>query len=141
MKLSKWKGDQFSRRATRILTEYGPLISFQLQEEIATKQFQWPVPTRRKSGEFVQRGLRDIVDLGTFLNSQTTPDVQATRRGARLTIGWTAPYSLAILQGGYIVGTVRSNYEAPSRDWITPALQNRPLLPFLVQRWQALTGV
>jgi hypothetical protein len=76
------------------------------------------------------------VDTGKLVNSQGPPEVQKNR----LTIQWTAPYSKAVLQGGYTVESSRGNYLAPGRDWITPALRERPLLPYLVQRWNQLAG-
>jgi len=131
-----WDLDKLETRIAQILEDYGPLISFQLQEEISKDQYDWPVDTLRKSGQFVEAGERDIVDTGRLLNSQTPPEI----KGSRLTIRWTAPYSKAVLEGNYLVGTVLSNYLAPERDWITPALRKRPLLPYLVQRWNQLAG-
>jgi hypothetical protein len=136
-----WDLDKLETRIAQILEDYGPLISFQLQEEISKDQFFWPVDTfRGKSGtinpRLVPRGERDIVDTGRLLNSQGPPEVQKNR----LTIQWTAPYSKAVLQGGYTVESSRGNYLAPGRDWITPALRERPLLPYLVQRWNQLAG-
>ena len=136
VRITRWRGDRIVAKVPRILNEYGPLIGFQLQQEISKEQFDWPVPTRRKSGQFVPKGLRDIVDTGNLLNSQSSPEVS----GNRLRIVWTAPYSKAVLEGGYLVGTVRNSYVAPGRDWITPALREEPLLPFLVERWQKLAG-
>lgn len=140
LRITKWNADRILARAAQILDDYGPLISFQLQEEISKDQFDWPVPTRRKSGQFVPAGLRDIVDTGELLNSQTPPEITSGAGYARLKIGWTAPYSGEVLRGGYLIGTVRNNYVAPGRNWITPALRNKPLLPFFTQRWKALAG-
>jgi len=136
-----WDLDKLETRIAQILEDYGPLISFQLQEEISKDQFFWPVDTFRGKPEtinsrLVPRGERDIVDTGKLLNSQGPPEVQKNR----LTIQWTAPYSKAVLQGGYTVESSRGNYLAPGRDWITPALRERPLLPYLVQRWNQLAG-
>jgi len=136
-----WDLNKLETRIAQILEDYGPLISFQLQEEISKDQFFWPVDTfRGKSGtinpRLVPKGDRDIVDTGRLLNSQTPPQV----KDGKLTIRWTAPYSLEVLRGNYLVGTTVSNYVAPERDWITPALRERPLLPYLVQRWNQLAG-
>lgn len=136
VRITRWRGDRIVAKVPRILNEYGPLIGFQLQQEISKEQYDWPVPTLRKSGQFVPKGLRDIVDTGNLLNSQSAPEVT----GNRLRIVWSAPYSKAVLEGGYLVGTVRNSYVAPGRDWITPALKEKPLLPFLVERWQKLAG-
>jgi hypothetical protein len=136
-----WDLKKLENRVSQILEDFGPLIAFQLQEEISRDQFFWPVDTFRGKPEtinprLVPRGDRDIVDTGQLLNSQTAPEVQRNT----LTIQWTAPYSKAVLQGGYSVQSTRGNYTAPQRDWITPALRNRPLLPYLVQRWNQLAG-
>lgn len=134
-RVTQWRGDRIAAKVPRILNEYGPLISSQLQQEIKKEQFEWPVPTLRKSGQLVPKGKRDIVDTGELLTSQSPPQVE----GTTLRIVWGAPYSLAVLEGGYLVGTVRDAYIAPGRDWITPALREKPLLPFLVERWNALS--
>lgn len=141
LRVVRWKGDQILARVPRILNEYGPLIGFQLQQEISKPQFEYTddegrdVITRRKSGRVVGSP-RDIVDTGELLNSQSAPEVQ----GSTLTIRWTAPYSRQVLEGGYVVGTLRNNYVAKPRDWITPALRNRPFVAFFVKRWGELAG-
>jgi hypothetical protein len=57
-----------------------------------------------------------------------------------LTIRWTAPYSLAVLRGGYTVQSQRGNYTAKPRDWITPALRERPFKPYVLRQWRQLSG-
>lgn len=146
VQFASWNADRLTRRLPRrILEEYGPTISFQLQQEISKEQFEWPVATRRKSGQLVPKSpryggskRRDIVDTGTLLNSQTEPVVQSGERGAQLEIKWTAPYSGEVLRGGYLVGTVRNNYVAPGRDWITPALKAQDFGQFFGGRWGQL---
>lgn len=140
LKLTQWNADKLLARSAQILEDYGPRISFQLQQEIAKDQFEWPVPTRRKSGQFIPAGLRDIVDTGQLLNSQTPPQVTANGSLSVLSIRWTAPYSGEVLRGGYLVGTVRNNYVAPGRDWITPALREQPFGKFFANRWRQLSG-
>lgn len=136
-----WDFKKINGRIDQILENYGPYISFQLQEELSKPQFEYtddenkPVITRRKNGETVGSP-RDIVDTGRLLNSQTAPDI----KNGVLKIRWTAPYSKAILEGGYIVGTVRNNYVAKARDWITPALRERPFKPFVIRQWRQLSG-
>ena len=136
VRVTQWRAERIIAKVPRILNEYGPLIGVQLQQEISKDQYDWPVDTRRKSGRLVKAGKRDIVDTGELLNSQTPAEVE----GGTLTIRWGAPYSLEVLEGGYLVGTLRNYYVAPGRDWITPALREKPLLPFLVERWQQLAS-
>lgn len=139
VQFASWNADRLTRRLPRrILEDYGPTIAFQLQQEISKEQFEWPVATRRKSGQFVPKGKRDIVDTGQLLSSQTEPVAQDAERGAQLEIKWTAPYSGEVLRGGYLVGTVRTNYVAPERDWITPALRAQDFGTFFGKRWQQL---
>lgn len=135
-RITEWNAPRIIAKVPRILREYGQVLGPQLQEEIRTKQFDYPVFTLRKSGERVNKGLRNIVDTGELLNSQSPPSVTANT----LVISWGADYSKEVLEGGYLVGTVRVNYVAPPRDWITPALRHKPLLPFLVERWQQQVG-
>ena len=136
VRVTQWRAERIIAKVPRILNEYGPLLGFQLQEEISKDQYDWPVDTRRKSGRLVKAGKRDIVDTGELLNSQTPAEVE----GGTLTIRWGAPYSLEVLEGGDLVGTLRNYYVGPGRDWITPALREKPLLPFLVERWQQLAS-
>lgn len=136
-----WNADRLLRRVPRrILDDYGPLISFQLQQEIATKQFDWPTVTVRKNGQIVQPGLRDIVDTGELIGSQSEPQIIEQQGRVSLRIVWTAPYSGQVLRGNYLVGTVRNNYIAPARDWISPALKAQPFKPFFVARWAQIAG-
>lgn len=143
VRLTRWRGDRILAKVPRILNEYGPLIGFQLQQEISKEQFDWPLKTQqggtivtnRNNGQEVTSP-RDIVDTGRLLNSQTPHQI----KGNSLQIKWTAPYSKAVLEGQYIVKRYNGTYIAPGRDWITPALQEKPLLPFLVERWQKLAG-
>lgn len=140
VQFASWNADRLTRRLPRrILEEYGPTISFQLQQEISKEQFEWPVPTyRQKRRQFVPKGKRDIIDSGDLLKSQTEPVIQGSDRGSQLEIKWTAPYSGEVLRGGYLVGTVRNNYVAPSRDWITPALKAQNFGQFFGSRWGQL---
>ena len=91
-----WDLAKFEKRVDQILENFGPLISFQLQEEISKDQFVYTndegdeVGTRRENRQVVGSP-RDIVDTGQLLTSQSTPEVG----GGMLTIRWTAPYSLA----------------------------------------------
>lgn len=136
-----WDLKKLSGRIDQILENYGPYISFQLQEEISKEQFQYtddsgkPVITARNNGQVVGSP-RDIVDTGRLLNSQTTPDI---KKGV-LTIRWNAPYSKAVLTGGYVVGAQGRSYVAKPRDWITPALREQPFKPFVLRQWRQLSG-
>lgn len=143
VRITRWRGDRILAKVPRILNEYGPRIGFQLQQEISKEQYEWRTKTKqgglivtdRKNGQSVTTP-RDIVDTGTLLNSQTPAQVS----GNRLRIVWTAPYSRTVLEGQYLVKRFNGTYIAPGRDWITPALKEEPLLPFLVERWQKLAG-
>jgi len=135
-----WDLKKLDNRVQQILENYGPYISFQLQEEISKEQFKYtddegqPITTRRKNRQVVDSP-RDIVDTGRFLNSQTAPQI----KDGVLKIQWTAPYSKQILEGGYLVGDLRNNYVAKPRDWITPALREQPFKPFVIRQWKALS--
>ena len=132
--VTKWNAPKLVGKIPKILKDYGTVLGPQLQQEIKTKQFAYPVFTLRKSGEEVPRGIRNIVDTGDLAKSQG-PSVVAKNK---LTITYGADYSKAVLEGGYVVGTVLTFYVAPERDWITPALNNQPLLPYFVAKWKEL---
>jgi hypothetical protein len=136
-----WDLAKLDKRVDQILENFGPLISFQLQEEISKDQFVYTndegerVVTRRKNQQVVGSP-RDIVDTGQLLNSQSNPEVG----GGVLTIQWRAPYSLAVLRGGYTVQSQRGNYTAKPRDWITPALREQPFKPYVLRQWRQLSN-
>ena len=51
LRLVSWNADRLLTRVPRrILSDYGDLLGPQLQNEIASSQFQWPRFTRRKNG-------------------------------------------------------------------------------------------
>jgi len=107
VRITRWNADKLLQRIPVILANYGNKLTPLLQESIKATIYDWPVATRRKvgvySGKFVPAGLRDIVDTGTLLRSQSAP--QLTKN--TLTIRWSAPYSGEVLRGDYMVGTNR----------------------------------
>jgi hypothetical protein len=145
-RLVRWDQERLLAKAPRILDEFGAQVAFQAEQEIAKRQWEWPVPTLRKSGELVPKGKRDIYDTGALMESATDPQVAVTEDGAALSIRWMAPYSKAVQEGGYLVGTVRNSYVAPPRDWVASTYQQlkpggeRPLLPFFIRRWRQTEG-
>jgi hypothetical protein len=145
VQIKQWNADKLLARATQILEDFGPLVAFQSEQEIAKEQYTWPVTTRRKNGQVVTSP-RDIVDTGRLINSATPPEVSSAGGRIALRIAWTAPYAYEVLKGGYLVGTTRQNYVAPERDWISRTYRQlqvdgeRPFLPFLVRRWNQLAG-
>jgi len=145
VQIKQWNADKLLARTTQILEDFGPLVAFQSEQEIAKEQYTWPVTTRRKNGQVVTSP-RDIVDTGRLINSATPPEVSSAGGRSALRIAWTAPYAYEVLKGGYLVGTTRQNYVAPERDWISRTYRQlqvdgeRPFLPFLVRRWNQLAG-
>ena len=127
-----------TKRTREFLFEFGPIIGFQLQKEIRDKQFDWPTPTLRKNGQLVPAGLRDIVDTGTLVKSQSLPRVALQGAEVQLKIEWTAPYSKEVLEGGYLIGTLRNAYIAPGRDWITPAIEKTDPFGYIWRRFLKL---
>lgn len=146
VRFSEWNGEKIAARAREILEDFGPQVAFQAEQEIAKDQYYWPRFTRRKSGQLVEPGDRNIVDTGELLNSATAPAVGQGAKGPQLVIQWMAPYSGAVLTGGYLIGTTRNAYIAPPRNWIAKTFDQlqpngeRPFLPYLVRRWQQMAG-
>jgi hypothetical protein len=56
----------------------------------------------------------------------------------QLKIEWTAPYSKEVLEGGYLIGTMRNAYIAPERDWITPAIEKTDPFGYIWRRFLKL---
>jgi len=138
VRITRWNAEALLGLVPQVLQAYGEKVAPQLQEAIKSKAYEYPSPTLRKvgvySGRFVPAGKRDIVDTGLLMRSQTPPRVE----GNTMRIRWTADYSGEVLRGGYLVGTVLSNYVAPERDWITPVLQATPPQKFFVDEWRRL---
>jgi len=144
LRVTSWLAPELVARVSQVLEDFGPQVAFQAEQEIAKDQYDWPVATRRNSGQLVKAGKRDIIDTATLLNSATPPQVLRRVGSVSLSIAWTAPYAYDVLKGDYLVGTVRNNYIAPGRNWIAKTYAQlrpggeRPFLPFLVQRWNQL---
>lgn len=128
--ITKWNAPKLVGKIPKILKEYGSVLGPQLREEITAKNYDWPRFTVRKSGEEVPKGKRNIVDLGILRDSQGP----ALVKKAVLTITYGADYSDAVLKG-YIDdnGGIQ-----PGRNWMTPALEAQPLLPYFVSKWKEL---
>ena len=122
LKITQWNAKQILAKGPRILKDYSVVLGAQLQEEMLTEQFYWPVDTKRKSGAFIKKGNRDIYDTGELIQSQSE-----SVSGDTLTIRYSAPYALEVLTGKGQAG--------PARDWVTPAQEAKPLLPFVIERW------
>lgn len=135
LKITRWDAQRFSDRIPRILTAYGQALNTQLQDEIQASQFTWPRTTRRRNGQWVSSP-RDIYDSGEFYRSQTL-----TSEGRnRLAFRWNPigadgqPYAVRLFTGWIGPGGVLM----PGRDWISPALANRPPERFFAEQWRAL---
>lgn len=155
-RITAWHANKLLRRVPAILDEYGPVIAEETKRQIATQKWDWDRKTLRflsrfqsgtpnqKGGVLIAPGLRDIVDTGNLLRSQTPPVVTSSVGRARLQIEWTAPYSGLVLQGGdfgsyvNVVGQIVKPGVRPGRNWIRDALLQKPLLPFFVERWRQL---
>ena len=122
LKITQWNAKQILAKGPRILKDYSVVLGAQLKEEMLTEQFYWPVDTKRKSGAFIKKGNRDIYDTGELIQSQSE-----SVSGDTLTIRYSAPYALEVLTGEGQAG--------PARDWVTPAQEAKPLLPFVIERW------
>ena len=134
LKITKWNAKAILANGPRIMKDYSVYIGAQAQEEMLTAQFFYPVDTKRKSGAFIKAGKRDIYDTGELIQSQTE-----SVRGNTIFISYSAPYASDVFKGGYEVRRGKeTSYTAPPRDWMTPALNNKPLLPFLVERWNKI---
>jgi hypothetical protein len=159
LRVTEWNAERLLGRSTQILEEFAPIIAEEARRQITTVKWDWPnstlryrslfqggttVRTTRGTGVRVAKGKRDIVDTGTLLSSQQTPQVS----DGTLVIRWTAPYAGEVLRGSYpdryfspitreLVGPAGNK---PRRNWIEGALQAQPVLPFFVGRWRALAG-
>lgn len=129
VRFEEWAPEKYPQRIAQCLEQYRPVIGQQFQKEITTEQFNWPNATRRRSGQLVPAGKRDIVDLGNFLRSQTPGQLVGLKK---LQFEWTAAYALAIFLGYYTKGFQKEK----ARDWVTPALQKQPMQVFFAKNWK-----
>ena len=153
LELKTWNAEALLSRSERILEAFGPVIAEEAQKQLTLVQWDWPSNTLRfrsigglgtpqGKGVFVPKGLRDISDRGRLAESQVPPVVS----GNTLSIAWTAPYAKLVQTGGtypsYInpEGTEVGQRVRPGRDWITKAIEAKPLKPFFVEKWRELAG-
>jgi hypothetical protein len=124
--LRGWNANPIRQRAAQVLQLYRPVLREELKNQIRAVQYQWPRATRRRNRTTVTTP-RDIVDTGAFLASQADyqPDPLILRYswGGN---GGPVTYAGIILRG-------KPNY--PPRNWIRPALQERPLRQFFIANW------
>ena len=124
-RVENWNPGIIRQKLSRILRDYRPVMAQELKTSIQSSQFSWPRTTQRRNGT-VAGTQRNIVDTGAFLASQR--DYQPDP--LKLVYAWGGPqgvtYAGIILQG-------KTNY--PKRDWISPALKQQPLVPFIQARW------
>lgn len=134
VRLNTWRGQQLVDRVPRVLAAYGRELGPQLRTEIETEQFAWPRQTKRRSGRTVSSP-RDIVDLGTFRDSQ---QLEAPARN-RLRFVWDPRARNGFRYGGLLyTGYVTSKGTAvPGRNWMKPALDRKPLARFFRDNWRA----
>jgi hypothetical protein len=149
--IKEWNAEALVQRSTRILEDYAPVIAAEARTQITSAKWNWPNSTLRfrslfMGGKAVQTsagprvlvppGKRDIVDTGKLLRSQQAPRVV----GGRLTIVWTAPYSMEVLRGSYPSVSGGASEQPRPRNWIEGAFAAKPPLPFFVQRWRELAA-
>lgn len=131
LKITKWNAKEILAKGPRILKDYSVVLGAQLQEEMLTNQFDYPVDTTRKNGAFIKAGKRDIYDTGELIQSQSE-----SVAGDTLLIRYSAPYAFEVYQGGYRVTRAdKISYTAPPRDWVKPALDAKPFDKFVIERW------
>jgi len=138
LSLKGWNATQLKLRVPIILRRYGDVMDKQLKDEIQTVQFYWPRKTRRRNGQVIGPGDRDIVDNGNFLHSQRRNfDGRAT-----LTFTWDAKSDDGYMYaGGILTGyTTKRGTVVEGRNWIKPALDKHPLNGFFIREWRKLSG-
>lgn len=91
-------------------------------QKIASTEWQWPRPTRRRNGRTVNSP-RDIIDTGELDSSQQLTRVSRVE----WRWDWTADHALLVHEGF----TLRSGGEYPARPWTERAVADyRPVQKF-----------
>lgn len=163
VRITSWNAKKILAKAPRALKEIGPTLWVEAAEQLEQRAYQWDWDTLRKksllmggrpqgNGVVVDAGLRDIVDTGRLLNSQTQPKVTSTPEGAQLSIEWTAPYSGVVLRGGdynsagttpYVNpnGEIVENMDGrPGRNWIKRTFEAQPVRQLFIDAWNQLSA-
>jgi hypothetical protein len=89
--------------------------------------------TYRKNGS-IEGSPRDIVDTGAFLASQRRTRLSAT------SIKFVWGGSGGVDYAGIILSGRPDTRAYPGRNWILPALKNRPMEAFFAAEWRKLEG-
>lgn len=161
LQLVSWKADRLLAKVPKALEALGPTLWVEAASQLEQRAYDWPYDTLRKksllmggrpqgNGVVVDAGLRDIVDTGALLNSQTQPKVTSAKDGAQLSIEWTAPYSGVVLRGGdynsagatpYVNpnGEIVDNMSGrPGRNWIRRTFEAQPVRQLFIDAWNQL---
>lgn len=88
-------------------------MSQAFDDAIAAQIYDWPRPTKRKSGKTVTSP-RDIIDTGALLESKAI-----TRSANAAEFSWDVNHAIAVHEGA----TLRSGTELPARPWTEVALE------------------
>ena len=125
-----------------ILNELSPEFDNQISEKkwyVPWDSIRWGTGDRR---EKVPAGNRDIVDTGELLNSKFE-QVLTGKYGDTWSVSWLAPHASAVrfgyttYWGAYAPKKLAGKYignSMPGRDWITAALEAKPLKNYLQSR-------
>jgi hypothetical protein len=107
-----------TRKLESILIDAGEVVVSELDtafsQKIASKEWPWPNPTKRRNGQTVTSP-RDIIDTGALDGSQ---QLTRPKRGTWIWL-WTAPYALIVHEGA----TLRNGGEYPARPWTKAAVR------------------
>lgn len=161
VRITSWNANKILAKAPRALKEIGPTLWLEAAEQLEKRAYYWDRYTLRfesrlmggkkeANGVVVGPGLRDIVDTGYLLNSQTQPKVTTTPEGAQLSIEWTAPYSGVVLRGGDYNSAGTTPYVDPDgvihedmtgrlgRNWIRRTFEAQPVRQLFIDAWNQL---
>ena len=76
VRITQWNADALLKLVPQVLEAYGEKVAPMLQEQIKTKEYEYPVPTLRKvgvySGRFVPKGKPDIVEERKITRQNTS---------------------------------------------------------------------
>jgi hypothetical protein len=133
-RVTEWNDEALYAKADEALVAYATALSPLFDEQITTRKWVWPRDTKRKSGQFVLEGNRDIVDLGNLLRSKK----QYRPEPFTVKFLWDVPYSGEVLVGMSYVGNKGRVVKFPARNWIRPAVYKYPIAAGVAIAWRAL---
>jgi len=124
---------EFDKAVKTALAQTAGKLGAEFTKQISDVKWDWPNDTLRKNGQFIEKGNRDIVDLGNLRSSQRRENVSATA----VEWTWHVDYSAVVHEGPKL----KNGGTLPARPWTKDAEKEvKPLKDFADRLRRELDG-